>query len=338
MKQDYSVIVLAAGQGTRMKSRLPKVLHSLCGRTLLGHALATASNINPREILTVVRHERDLVADEAMVAAPEGIIVDQDDIPGTGRAVFCALQEAQQRGVELGRTVLVTSGDVPLLEPATLQDVLTAHFQADAQVTVVTTVVEDPSGYGRIVRAGTGSQIEKIVEHRDASAAQLQITEINAGIYAFDTKFLVQALEGLGRDNDQGEIYLTDVVEGADRALPYVLEDTWQAEGCNDLVQLATLRSVLNRRLCETHMRNGVAIVDPTTTSIDVQAVLEADCCVEPNTQVLGHSIIRCGAVVGPGSTLEDAVIGEGAEVPHSVVQEASVADMEVLAPFSVRL
>lgn len=309
-----SVVVLAAGKGTRMKSKTPKVLHLLCGRTLLGHALHAAKGIDPEHIVAVVRHERDAVAAEAQRVIPDVIIADQDDIPGTGRAVQCALISAKENGVDLGDTVLVTSGDVPLLESATLQKVLEAHVDASAAVTAVTTIAPDPTGYGRIVR--DGEAIARIVEQRDASTEERAINEINAGIYAFDREFLEEALRGLGTDNDQGEVYLTDIVEIAATAgrlaQPYVLEDTWQAEGCNDLVQLATLRRVLNTRLCEQHMRQGVSIVDPVTTSLDVDVVLEADSRIEPFTTVRGHSIVRSGATVGPYVVIEDLEVTPG--------------------------
>ncbi len=303
-----SVIVLAAGKGTRMKSELPKVLHDLCGRSLLGHALFTSEGVNPSHVITVVRHERDLVAAEAKRVRPGVIIADQDEIPGTGRAVQCALDTAANMSLDLGDTVVVTSGDVPLLEAETLRKLLERHEQNQATVTLMTTIVEDPTGYGRVVREG--QRVKRIVEHRDATRDELAIKEINAAIYAFDREFLEKTLKGLGRSNDQGEVYLTDVVELADKAglvvQAFELEDNWQAEGCNDLVQLAGLRRVLNRRLLDKFMLAGARVVDPESTSIDVTVRLEPDSRVEPFTVLKGETVVQAGVTVGPFEVITD--------------------------------
>lgn len=337
---DCSVVIMAAGRGTRMKSATPKVLHDLCGRTLLGHTLVAAEGLNPRHVIAVVRHERDLVAAEVERVAPAALVADQDDVMGTGRAVQCGLIAAEQAGVELGDTVVVTSGDVPLLEAETLRQLVTSHQDSGAAVTVVTTVADDPSGYGRVLREETGEGVIAIVEHKDATDEQLAVTEINAGIYAFDAKFLAETLRNLGSDNAQGEVYLTDTVAAAVAsgrgASAFVLEDTWQAEGCNDLVQLASLRQELTGRIIRRHQRAGVSIVDPLTTSIDVQVQLDADAIVLPCTQLYGKSQVESGAVIGPSSTLRDVRVGANATVPHSVLHQCSVAEGQSLAPFTV--
>ncbi len=332
MSRDCSVVVMAAGKGTRMKSAVPKVLHSLCGRTLLGHALATAEGLDPRQIIVVVRHERDLVAAEV---GSQAVVADQDEIPGTGRAVQCGLEQAQG---DLGRTVVVTSGDVPLLEPSTLVELVEAHEAAGAAVTLMTTIAEDPHGYGRVLR-GEDGLVTAIVEEKDATDEQRQVREINAGIYAFETEFLLAALGNLGQDNAQGEMYLTDTVARAvaegKKALPFVLTDRWQAEGCNDLAQLAQLRQVLTARLCERHLLAGVSIVDPTNIQLDVQVQLEPDCTIEPGTALRGRTVVRTGAVVGPCTTLTDVEVGAGATVPHSVLTATEVPAGQAVAPFT---
>lgn len=342
MTDSCSVVVMAAGKGTRMKSAVPKVLHSLCGRTLLGHAMTTAQAIGPAELIVVVRHERDLVAAEALAVNPAALVADQDDIPGTGRAVQCGLEAALALGRSLGDTVVVTSGDVPLLEPATLQQLVDEHRAAGAAVTLVTTISDDPTGYGRVLRDGDNpSLVSRIVEHKDASDTEREVREINAGIYAFDTAFLLDALGDLGQENSQGEVYLTDLVALAVArnltAVPYVLEDQWQAEGCNDLAQLATLRSVLTDRICQRHMLAGVSIVDPKSVAIDVQVELAADSTVEPFTVLRGETRIEVGAVVGPHSTLIDARVGEAARVAHSYVAEDTVEPGEVVPTVTSR-
>lgn len=315
MNADCSIIVLAAGRGTRMKSSLPKVLQPLCGRSLLSHALLTAAALSPKEVLAVVKHCKEQVEREALSTLPGVVIAEQDDVPGTGRAVECALEYAEERGLVLGDTIIVTSADVPLLETETLKQLLKQHLDNNALVTVVTTKAQDPAGYGRIVRNDQGNGLARIVEDADATSEQKKITEINAGIYAFDTKFLSASLRTLESNNAQGEIYLTDTVAAAAKqsgAFPFLLSDHWQAEGCNDFIQLAQLRTELNRRICNEHMLRGVRITDPATTSIDIQVSIEADAVIEPCTQIMGDSVIEAGAHVGPLVTLRSEHVGQG--------------------------
>src|SRR5690606_21141297 len=255
-------------------------LHTLAGRSLLGHVLVAARSLDPALLAVVVRHERDRVAEHAVTVDPAAVVVDQDEIPGTGRAVQCALAaldakahaQALLRGVpdgEEGRglgdglegPVVVTAGDTPLLDGGTLAQLLAAHVVDGNAVTMLTTELEDATGYGRVVRDGSGD-VQRIVEHKDASADERAIREINASIYVFDAAVLRRGLGTLGRDNAQGEVYLTDVVAaaraegGTVRAL--VSADPTIVEGVNDRVQLATLRAELNRRLLEDWMREGV--------------------------------------------------------------------------------
>lgn len=334
-----SVIVLAAGQGTRMKSRLPKVLHPLSGRSLLGHAIAAAADLKPENLVVVVRHERQAVAAEAKRCYPAAIIVDQDEIPGTGRAVQCGLEGAAAAGFPLRGTVFVTSGDVPLLTGETLAQLGDLHERVQAAVSLVTTIVADPTGYGRVVRGADG-QVAGIVEHRDASPAQREIQEINAGIYAFDADFLRESLSLLDQNNDQGEVYLTDLVAIAVRAekpvQALILEDTWQAAGCNDRAQLADLRAELNRRICRAHQLNGVSILAPQTTSIDVMVQIERDAVIYPCTQVEGYSRIGEGAQIGPNSMIRNAIIGDAAVIPHGWIEGVTIASGQTLPPFTV--
>lgn len=318
MNSDCSIVVLAAGRGTRMKSSLPKVLQPLCGRSLLSHTLVTASALLPQQVIAVVKHCKEQVEQAAKNTLPDVVIAEQDDIPGTGRAVHCALDQALEAGLSLGSTIIVTSADVPLLESKTLETLLHQHSANKALVTVITTEVDKPTGYGRIVRGSASDRIDLIVEEADATAQQKQITEINAGIYAFDTDFLISSLKSLGRNNAQGEVYLTDTIAAAAKhqgAFPFLLEDHWQAEGCNDFVQLASLRQELNRRICHRHMLEGVRITDPDTTSIDIQVRIEPDAVIEPCTQIYGDSIIEAGAHVGPLVTLTSEHVKQGQTV-----------------------
>ncbi|MBR5951521.1 MAG: NTP transferase domain-containing protein [Actinomycetaceae bacterium] len=328
-----TVIILAAGQGTRMKSATPKVLHEMCGRSLLGHTIAAARELGSTRIVVVVRHERDKVAAHALECDPDVIIADQDEIPGTGRAVWCALQ-ALPEGTS--GTCLVMAGDVPLLNAETLAGL--ADSRGDAALSVLTTILEDATGYGRIVRDETGA-VQAIVEHKDASDAQREIREVNTSTYAFDIDFLRSALENVDTNNSQGEMYLTDVLEAAYKqgagTQAMVLDDNWLVEGCNDLVQLAALRKEMNRRACEKLMRAGVSIHDPATTSVDVTVTAEPDAHIYPGAILRGATHIGARALVGPGE-YTDATIGADADVRHCVVRGASVGAGEKLKPYTV--
>ncbi len=310
-----AVIVLAAGEGTRMKSAMPKVLHTIGGRSLVHHAIAAARGIDPIHLEVVVRHERDLVAAHIAECDPDCLIADQDEIKGTGRAVECGLAALP---AELSGTIVVTYGDVPLLTSETLREVLAAHEGASVAVTVVTSHIPDPTGYGRIVRDADGS-VARIVEQKDATDDERAITEVNSGIYAFEATLLTQALAGLGTDNAQGEKYLTDVV-GIARAqgravAAYVLADVWQTEGVNDKIQLARLGAELNRRTVEAAMREGAIIRDPATTWIDTDVSIGRDTVIEPNVQLRGATTIGADCLIGPDTTLVDMEVGDGATV-----------------------
>ncbi|AOZ72999.1 hypothetical protein BK816_06605 [Boudabousia tangfeifanii] len=245
-----AVIILAAGKGTRMKSPLPKVLHPLAGKSLLERAIIAAQALDPRVLGVVVRHERDMVVEHLSQVAPNAIPLDQDEIPGTGRALACALEQLQDKDYNLDGPVVVTSGDVPLLSGKTLQNFVAAHEAANATVSVAGARLADPTGYGRLVEED--GKLVAIVEHADATEEQRQIDLINAGIYVFDGRFALEALQKLGSDNAQGEVYLTDLVgiatESGLPAQSYLIADTWEVTGCNDPQQLAELEAEYYRR------------------------------------------------------------------------------------------
>lgn len=306
---------MAAGKGTRMRSATPKVLHPIGGRSLLDHAVTAARGLEPSHLVVVVRHERDAVVAHLARIAPDAVAADQDDIPGTGRAVACGLAALPE---SLTGPVVVTSGDVPLLDTATLSALLEQHAQRGDAVTLLTTTLEDPSGYGRVIR-GEGGSVEAVVEHRDATPEQLAITEINAGVYVFDAEHLRQALDTLGTDNDQGEVYLTDVVahaHGAGRSTSaLVAADHWLVEGCNDRAQLAELGAELNRRTLAAWMAQGVGVTDPASTWVDVTVELAQDVILEQGALLRGATRIGQGARVGAYAILTDAEIPAGAVV-----------------------
>ena len=313
-----AVIVMAAGKGTRMRSATPKVLHTIGGRSLLAHAVAAARGLHPDHLVVVVRHERDAVVAHLAEVAPDAVAADQDEVPGTGRAVACGLASLP---ADLTGPVVVTSGDVPLLDTATLRDLLAQHARRGDAVTLLTTVLDDPTGYGRVVREDDGpdSPVSAIVEQRDASPEQRAITEINAGVYVFDAAHLRRALTTLGTDNDQGEVYLTDVVAHARAeglsASALVAADHWLVEGCNDRSQLAGLGAELNRRTLARWMEAGVGVVDPAGTWVDVSVELARDVVLEPGVLLRGATRIGEGARVGAYAILTDVEIPGGAVV-----------------------
>ena len=346
-----AVIVLAAGAGTRMRSDTPKVLHSLAGRTLLGHALIAARELSPDRVVVVVRHGREQVAARALAIDPKVLIADQDDIPGTGRAVQCALSvldaaaHADLAGVgapgnpHFDGSVVVLAGDIPLLDGATLAELLDAHRADGNAVTVLTTEVADPSGYGRIVREPGTGDVLAVVEERDATEEQRAIAEINSSVYVFDAEVLRSALDRIGRDNAQGEVYLTDVLAiaraegGAVRAVRS--DDPMTVEGVNDRAQLAVLGAELNRRLIAGWMVAGVTVIDPATTWVDVTVEIEPDVTLEPGVQLRGATIVHTGATIGPDSTLTDVVVGRGATVIRSHASSSTIGAGATVGPFS---
>jgi bifunctional UDP-N-acetylglucosamine pyrophosphorylase / glucosamine-1-phosphate N-acetyltransferase len=353
--QPAAVIVLAAGQGTRMKSALPKILHPLGGKPMVGHALTAARELEPAQVAVVIRHERDLVAEAVGQLDPGAILVDQDDIPGTGRAVQCALAAldakaqaaAAAAGIADGEVVgdgvdgpvVVVAGDVPLLDGATLGQLLSAHHADGNAVTILTTEVADATGYGRIVREKDTGDVLEIVEHKDATADQLEIREINSSVYVFDAATLRRGLGGLNSKNAQGEVYLTDVVAFARaeghhvRAL--LADDPMLVEGVNDRVALSVLAREMNRRIVEEWQRAGVTVQDPATTWIDVDVELAPDVTILPNTQLKGATVVATGATIGPDTTLTDVEVGAGATVIRTHGSLAIIGEGASVGPFA---
>ena len=310
-----AVIVLAAGEGTRMRSRIPKVLHSLCGRSMLGHALAAAAGLGPERLVVVTGHGRDQVSAEAARCAPDVRVVVQDRLGGTGHAVRMVTEALG----DLPGTVVVTYADMPLLRTQTLAALLREHAAAGNAVTVLTARVPDPSGYGRIIRDDGGSLAE-IVEEADATAAQRAIDEINSGCYAFDGALLADAVKRVATSNAQGQEYLTDVVgimRGDGHLAGTVLAaDAAEVQGVNDRVQLAQAQRAFNGRLLEDWMRAGVTIMDPSSTWMDVDVTLAPDAEVLPGTHLEGRTDIGTGARIGPDCLLRDTSVGAGRDGP----------------------
>jgi bifunctional UDP-N-acetylglucosamine pyrophosphorylase/glucosamine-1-phosphate N-acetyltransferase len=333
--QNLAVVVLAAGQGTRMKSSLPKILHPLAGVPIVGHVLATARELAPAHVITVVRHERDLVAASITELLPEALIVDQDDIPGTGRAVEIAIQSLP---ASFEGDVVVISADVPLLNAATLASLIEAHRSGAAAATVLSAIFDDATGYGRIVRSDDGT-LDAIVEQKDATETQLEIREINSGTYVFKLEPLRAQLAVVGVDNAQGEKYLTDVVgllraAGSDvRAMP--VSESWIVGGINDRVQLSETARLLNLLIVRGWQRAGVTIRDPETTWIDLQATIAEDVELLPGTMLIGPTVIERGAIIGPDTSLDSCEVGEGATVRRTDATLAVIGARASVGPFA---
>lgn len=331
-----AVFVLAAGQGTRMRSALPKVLHPLAGRPLLWHAVRAAAALSPQRVVAVIGHGREEVEKYLRGAddLPEVIRAVQSEQRGTGHAVQCALEATGP----LDGTVLVTYGDVPLLRSETLRALTAEHARAGNAVTVLTAVVDDPTGYGRIVRDADGA-VTGIVEHADADERVRAVTEINSGVYAFDGAVLARCLDRLTDANAQGERYLTDVLrlarEDGGRVGTVRAADPAETEGVNDRVQLATMARRLNETLVRAAQLSGVTVHDPATTYLHADVTIGTDTEILPGTHLQAGTAIGSGCRIGPDTTLIGCTVGDGAEVVRSHCHGADIGAGATVGPFT---
>ncbi|MFG2139637.1 bifunctional UDP-N-acetylglucosamine diphosphorylase/glucosamine-1-phosphate N-acetyltransferase GlmU [Streptomyces sp. NPDC048650] len=334
-----AVVVLAAGEGTRMKSATPKVLHPICGRSLVGHVVAASRELNPEHLVVVVGHAREQVQAHLSEVDPAIRSAVQHEQRGTGHAVRVGLEELVEKGAALDGTVVVVCGDTPLLTGETLRRLSDTHSADGNAVTVLSAEVPDSTGYGRIVRDDASGSVTAIVEHKDATDAQRTIREINSGVFAFDAKLLVEALGKVRTDNSQGEEYLTDVLgivrKAGHRVGAAVAGDHREILGINNRVQLAQARRLLNDRLLERAMLAGVTVVDPASTWVDVTVEFEPDAIVHPGTQLVGATHIGAGAEVGPQSRLTDTVVGADAVASFTVAEGARIGEGASVGPYA---
>ncbi|CAM2995531.1 bifunctional UDP-N-acetylglucosamine diphosphorylase/glucosamine-1-phosphate N-acetyltransferase GlmU [Skermania piniformis] len=341
MAEQTAVVVLAAGAGTRMRSKTPKVLHPLAGRSLLAHALHAAAEIDPQHLITVVGHDREqvsgAVAEIGTDLRRDVSLAVQETQLGTGHAVQCALTVLP---ADFTGDVLVTSADVPLLDGHTLAALLDEHrsYPGRSGATVLTFSPPDPNGYGRIVRDADG-RVSAIVEHADATPEQARITEVNSGVYAFDAVLLRDAIVGLSDHNAQHELYLTDVIGLARAAGRQVhgarLLDGMKVTGVNDRVQLAAAGRALNTTILERHMRAGVTVVDPANTWVDTEVTIGRDTVLQPGVQLHGRTAIGDDAVIGPDTTLTDVTVGDGAVVVRTHGERSTIETEATIGPYS---
>jgi bifunctional UDP-N-acetylglucosamine pyrophosphorylase/glucosamine-1-phosphate N-acetyltransferase len=338
-----SAIVLAAGHGTRMRSARPKPLHLLVGRPLVRHVLDALADCDVDRAVVVVGHGAEVVTkklQEDMGPFPLDF-VEQHYQRGTGDAVavgLTGLPDDDLDEAEDGGDVLVLPGDTPLLRPITLAELVSEHRMSGAACTVLSARLDDPTGYGRVVRDKDG-RVRRIVEQRDADEGERAIDEINTGIFVFRRSLLAPALRRLTPDNSQGELYLTDVVEVlADAGYQVnanVAADPEETHGVNDRAQLARAEAELRRRINERWMHLGVTIVDPAATYIDADVVLATDVTLWPGTVLRGQTYVEHGAEIGPATDLVDSRVGDGARVFRTVGVQAEVGDNAVVGPFA---
>ena len=326
-------VILAAGKGTRMKSDLVKVMHPLGERPMLCWSITAARATGAGRIVLVVGHQAETIRSH-FGTAPDLAFAEQTEQLGTGHAVACAQNACSREG-----DVLILCGDVPLIRPATLQALHAYHTERNAVVTVMTTHLANPAGYGRIVKR-EGGRIVRIVEEKDATAEERELTEINAGIYCVRADFLFAAVASLKNDNAQGEYYLTDIIDTAHHAnltcLAFPVMDSQEVMGVNDRVQLAHAATVIRQRINEELMREGITIIDPATTYIEAGVTIGRDTIIYPNTHISGKTNIGSHCLIEPSVIIRDCTIGERVTLKAgSVLAESTIGDEAAIGPMA---
>jgi bifunctional UDP-N-acetylglucosamine pyrophosphorylase/glucosamine-1-phosphate N-acetyltransferase len=335
-----SAIVLAAGEGTRMRSSRPKPLHLLCGKAMVLYVLDSLAEVGLRRAVVVVGHGAERVTKKLSESAESLPLefVEQRVQRGTGDAVAVALTAFDDDDALADDDVLVLPGDTPLLRRGTIGALVAAHRESDAACTMLTSVVLDPTGYGRVVR-GKDDRVLKVVEHRDATPDELDIAEINTSIYCFRRSLLTPALRLVTPDNSQGEYYLTDVVavlaDAGHRVSAVICDDELETQGVNDRPQLASAEAELRRRTNDAWLRAGVTMVDPTTTYVDTTVRLAADVTLFPGVVLQGSTVVGEASEIGPGTRLVDCVVGARTEIESTVGRDADIGDDCVVGPFA---
>ncbi|WP_270598852.1 bifunctional UDP-N-acetylglucosamine diphosphorylase/glucosamine-1-phosphate N-acetyltransferase GlmU [Enterococcus asini] len=330
MTERYAII-LAAGKGTRMKSKLYKVLHPVCGKPMVEHIMNRVTETAPNEIITIVGHGAELVKKQLGDRSEYALQAEQ---LGTGHAVLQA--EPFLKGKK--GTTLVISGDTPLLTSETLNNLFEYHQGKNASATILTAKAEDPTGYGRIVRDHVGI-VEKIVEQKDATLEEARIQEINTGTYCFDNELLFDALSQLDTDNAQGEYYLTDIIEILKKAgknvAAYLTEDFNESLGVNDRVALSKANELMRARINHQHMLNGVSFIDPKATYIDDGVVIGAETVIEPGVYLKGKTVIGENCLITANSQITDSIIEDDVTVKTSVVEESILRKGSDVGPYA---
>jgi len=327
------VIVLAAGDSKRMKSKQSKVLHKIAGRSVIENLLASVKPLSPKNLTVVVGANKDEVIEHLAKIAPKAKTVFQEKRNGTGGAAQLALASHKGDG-----TVLILAGDTPLLTTQTLQEFIEVHQTQKNKASVLTALLPDPTGYGRIIRGDDGV-ILKIVEEKDATESEKDIDEINTGVYLFESKVLSAVISKIQSNNSQKELYLTDVIsllnDQKESVHAIVSNDYTETLGINDRTQLAECAAIMRDRINNQHMLAGVSIIDPTTTWIDAGVKIEADVVIYPSSAISGETVIKSGAIIGPRTTLVDCEVGSGASVIESFATKSVIGDGAKVGPYT---
>ncbi|MEK4139013.1 bifunctional UDP-N-acetylglucosamine diphosphorylase/glucosamine-1-phosphate N-acetyltransferase GlmU [Kurthia sp. FSL E2-0154] len=330
MTKIYAV-VLAAGQGTRMKSKLYKVLHPVCGKPMVEHVVDHIRDLDVTKIVSIVGHGAEKVKEQL---GDKSEYVLQEEQLGTAHAV----QQAETLLGDLEGTTIVICGDTPLIRPETMKALLEHHQQQAAKATILTAVAENPTGYGRILRNEEG-HVEQIVEQKDATVEQQKVTEINTGTYCFDNKALFETLKLVKNDNAQGEYYLPDVIEilkqQGEIVSAYISDDFSENLGVNDRVALSQAEEIMRARINEAHMRNGVTIINPANTYIGADVTIGSDTIVYPGTLLEGQTVIGEDCYIGPNSHIVDSQIGHRTKIDASVVEESMIGEDVTVGPYA---
>ncbi len=330
MKNRY-VVVLAAGQGTRMKSKLFKVMHPVMGRPMVGHVVEAALNAKATQVITITGFGAETIQE---YLGDKSDYVYQEEQLGTAHAVD---QARELLGDKEGTTV-VLSGDTPLLQAETLEQLMDKHEQTGAKATILTALADEPYGYGRVIRAEDGS-VAKVVEEKDATEEERAVPEINTGTYCFDNQALFEALEKVDNNNAQGEYYLPDVLEilkdQNEKVEAYPLKNMDEALGVNNRVALSEATAIMRERINEKHMLNGVTLIDPQTTYIEMDVRIGRDTVIEPGVYLKGNTVIGEEVFIGMQSMIEDSELADGVEIRQSVIEGATIGKGSDVGPHS---
>ena len=323
-------LILAAGQGKRIKSDLPKVLHKVCGKEMVNHVIDTLRKGNVEDINVIVGKGAELVKENTKSRNVSYSL--QEEQLGTGHAVKCAMDFLKDKK----GTVAVFNGDAPLIEEGTIEELFKVHKESGNSATILTSILDDASGYGRIIRSG--DEVLKIVEHKDCNEEELKVKEINSGMYCFEIESLVECLGNLSNNNSQGEYYLTDVIgmlKEKDEKVGALVINYEETLGVNSRVQLAEVEAILRKRINNKHLENGVTIIDPNSTYIGIDVAIGQDTIIYPGNVLEGNTVIGKGCILYPNSRINNSIIGEGVDIQSSVILESEIGNNTTVGPFA---
>lgn len=332
--KDLSVVILAAGKGKRMRSETPKVLHKICGRPIIYYILKQILGLEPKNIFVVAGHKKQILKDYLGSEFTSVCTIEQDKQLGTGHAVKMVCDGAD----DFGHSMLVLSGDSPLITEETLKSLISLRDSEDSAAVILTSITDNPGGYGRIVKNKKG-EVMRIVEEADASPSEKKINEVNSSSYCFDTKLLFENINSIDAKNSQGEYYLTDIIETlikkGHKVATFTVADDNEVKGINDRLQLSEAGKIIRKKINTRLMENGVTIVDPDSAYIEDTVQIACDTIIEPSCFLKGATIIGENCTIGPFSQLTDAVVGRGSMINSSVIIGAEIGAENNIGPNS---